>query len=593
MLDEVVIDRVENLINIPESEIVSKECRFATYCEPGDYNTPDLHVIKEVIHTKDGKSHNNLRFEYNRTRPFWITKKGFRNHKQTKENELVERLQRFNSTQAKLNLAISRVLNASHLANNKRKLYECPYIFGVDITSTAVIKKAYKDKYKKNTAYSVCELDIETNMFTEEGEPLMCTISMKEKLLTVICKDYLKGYINPLEEIDNLTMKYLGEHVTKRNIKLESQIVDDPMQMWEVIFAKAHEWKPDFLSIWNITFEMNKFLETCDRHGKDPKFIVCDPSVPDEYKHFSYVEGKKIKIMASGKSMPIRPAARWHKVIAPASFVMIDQMCVYKQTRSGTAEEPSYSLEFLLQKELGLGKLKFEEADHLVPASAEWHMFMQKNYPLHYVVYNRFDTIGPELLDEKVKDLSFVMPSMADTSDFDRFNSQPRRSVEKIHWFLMEQKGRIMGVTSNAIVDEYDEETLSRQDLIITLPAALISEQGLPVVKEYGTAGAYTKIYKDVADLDVSASYPNGEVACNTSKATTIREIISIEGIPEKVFKLQNMGLSGGHVNSVDYCVTMMGYPSHAELLAGFIAQTGATEKVTIEQAKEDARQYA
>jgi hypothetical protein len=142
---------------------------------------------------------------------------------------------------------------------------------------------------------------------------------------------------------------------------------------------------------------------------------------------------------------------------------MIDQMCVYKQTRNGTAEEPSYSLEYLLQKELGLGKLKFEEADHLVPASAEWHMFMQKNYPLHYVVYNRFDCIGPELLDEKVKDLSFVMPSMADTSDFERFNSQPRRTVEKLHWFLMEQKGRIMGVTSSAMVDEFDEDTISRQ----------------------------------------------------------------------------------------------------------------------------------
>lgn len=65
---------------------------------------------------------------------------------------------------------------------------------------------------------------------------------------------------------------------------------------------------------------------------------------------------------------------------------------------------------------------------------------------------------------------------------------------------------------------------------------------------------------------------------------------MSIEGIPEKVFKLQNMGLSAGHVNAMDYCVTMMGYPSHAELLEGFIAQTGAQAKVTIEQAKEASR---
>lgn len=89
---DVIIDKVDNLVNIPESDIENKECRFAVYCEPSDYNQPDLHVIKEIIHTKDGKSHTNLRFEYNRTRSFWITKKGFRDHKQTKENELLNRL---------------------------------------------------------------------------------------------------------------------------------------------------------------------------------------------------------------------------------------------------------------------------------------------------------------------------------------------------------------------------------------------------------------------------------------------------------------------------------------------------------------------
>lgn len=589
MQDEVTILEVKNLVDIPEDQILSKECRHSTFCESDDYSKPDLHVIKEVIHTKDGRSVPNLRFEYDRTRPYWITRKGFRDHNQTKENEKVERLQKFYSTQSKLNLAIARSLNLHHLANNRRKLFECPYIFGVDISSTALIKKAYQEKYNKKTAYSVCELDIETSMFTDEGEPIMCTISMKEKLFTVIVKDYLKGYVNPLEEIDKLTHEYLGEYVKNRNIKLESAIVDDPMQMWELIFARVHEWKPDFLSIWNITFEMQKFLETCDRHGKNPKDIICDPSIPLDMRHFSYVEGKKIKVMASGKTMPIRPAARWHKVIAPASFIMIDQMCVYKQTRSGTAEEPSYSLEYILNKELGIGKLKFALADHLVPASADWHMFMQKNYPLHYVVYNRFDCIGPELIDEKVKDLSFVMPSMADTSDFERFNSQPRRTVERMHWFLMEKKGRIMGVTSNAIVDEHDETTLSRTDLIITLAAALITENGLPVIKEYGDNGFYSKIFKDVADLDVSASYPNSEVSLNTSKATTIRELVSIEGIHEKVFKLQNMGLSSGHVNAFDYCTTMMGFPTHAELLEGFLKDTQAKEVVTLEEARADA----
>lgn len=73
---------VVDFCNIPEDQIESKECRFATYVPPPEQGMPDLHVIKEIIHTKDGRSIPNLRLEYNRLRPAWITRKGFQNHKQ-------------------------------------------------------------------------------------------------------------------------------------------------------------------------------------------------------------------------------------------------------------------------------------------------------------------------------------------------------------------------------------------------------------------------------------------------------------------------------------------------------------------------------
>lgn len=54
--EDTTIDEVKNLVEIPEDQIASKECRFATYCKPSDFNQPDLHVIKEIIHTKDGRT---------------------------------------------------------------------------------------------------------------------------------------------------------------------------------------------------------------------------------------------------------------------------------------------------------------------------------------------------------------------------------------------------------------------------------------------------------------------------------------------------------------------------------------------------------
>ncbi len=70
--------------------------------------------------------------------------------------------------------------------------------------------------------------------------------------------------------------------------------------------------------------------------------------------------------------------------------------------------------------------------------------------------------------------------------------------------------------------------------------------------------------------LDVSASYPNGETSYNIGKDTTSREIVEIEGIDEEVFRMQNMHLSAGHVNAIEYCTTMMGFPKLDELLTAF-----------------------
>ena len=40
---------------------------------------------------------------------------------------------------------------------------------------------------------------------------------------------------------------------------------------------------------------------------------------------------------------------------------------------------------------------------------------------------------------------------------------------------------------------------------------------------------------------------------------------------------MQNMCLSAGHVNAVDYCATMLKFPTHFEMLESFQKDTGAT----------------
>ncbi len=67
--------------------------------------------------------------------------------------------------------------------------------------------------------------------------------------------------------------------------------------------------------------------------------------------------------------------------------------------------------------------------------------------------------------------------------------------------------------------------------------------------------------------LDIEGAYPSTQVASNVSKETTFTELISIQGIDPDVSRLQNIGLSSGHVNALEYCQTMFNFPKLDVLL--------------------------
>lgn len=567
-------------------KIKHKECRFVTYVPAPNWDRPDLHVSKEIIHYEDGTTEPALHFDYDYIRPIWVTRKGFQNHKQHKEWEDLDRVIELKTTQGKLIQTAARALRMFSEPQFMRKLFESPYIYGADIKSTAVKKKDYINKYPdvEISKFSVGAFDIETDVVRGTKEIIMASLTFKEKVFSVMLKSVVDGMVGWKAKIDQImedklsnVVLYKGtkdevtvDLIRTRNLQCEVILVDNELDLIKAIFEKAHAWKFDFMDIWNMDFEVTKILEVCEKYQYDPKYLFSDPSVPDDYKYFNYKQGPSQKKTSSGKFMPIKPAARWHTVSAPAHFYVADGMCAYKHTRAGEQEEQSYGLDAILRKEFNIGKMIFKGLPATIDQenhTLEWHKYMQKNHPLEYLVYNRFDCISLEMLDEKVMDLSVLMPKFSGTSDFEDFKSQPRRVVDKLHWFGLE-RGRVIGVTSSKLVDEHDEHTLDRADWVITLPAPLVDDNSLRIFDDSDIHSG--NIYSMVGDLDVSASYPNGETSYNIGKDTTSREIVEIEGIDEEVFRMQNMHLSAGHVNAIEYCTTMMGFPKLDELLTAF-----------------------
>lgn len=564
----------------------SYECRFAVYVDPPSYDKPDMHLLKLVKHGPDGELTPEVKLVYDYNRPFWVAKKGQRNYKQHKEWDDVDNLLINKSPQSKLVTNIAKSLGMPWFKGNFKKLAESPYIYGAEILSTALIKEAYATRFPDlQTPYTVAVADVETDVVHGTGDILMMSITFKKRVLIAVTKEYLTGIVNVEEKFRAKMREYLGDLIDAREIVFDIVIVANQLEVVRTIINEAHRLKPDFLSFWNMDFDIGKIMIACEKFGVNPANIFSDPSVPKEYRYFRYKQGPSKKVTASGLVTPIKPAARWHTVFTPASFYVIDSMCAYKHVRTGRQEKSSYSLDNILKEEKIGGKLKFEEANHL--SGLKWHELMQSDYKIEYMVYNVYDCIAIELLDEKTKDLAFTLPLFSGHSDFENFKSQPRRAADNLHFYCL-SKGKVIGVTapkfkeSNKPLDDdiddepsdddddenedIDSKTLSLKGWIVTLPAHLIMDNGLKCIEEFPDMA--TNFHTFVGDLDVSASYPNGGAALNISKETTKREMGRISGIDEYTQRMQGINLTtAGHVNAVEYCTTMFNFPALPDLL--------------------------
>lgn len=109
-----------------------------------------------------------------------------------------------------------------HLLRILRNSFANPYLYGADIDSTTFIKREYTIKYPNvATPYSVSTLDIETDVLTEERDIVMCTITFKNQIYTVVNKSFMDRIGNFQERLNAKIQQYIGEYVAKNDLCLK------------------------------------------------------------------------------------------------------------------------------------------------------------------------------------------------------------------------------------------------------------------------------------------------------------------------------------------------------------------------------------
>jgi hypothetical protein len=551
-------------ISYKKEDVLGYECKHITYVVDQKQGNHDLLVAKVIVHLKDGRKIPVLQKFPDYKRPYWITHKGMQNHREKKDYEYARNLQKFQCTQLELPKALAKA-TGNYSAFGLKQVCRSPYIYGTDVTSTCYLKSDYRNKWPDLvTLNRVAGGDIETNVHSKDQEIICMSVTHKKNAVIY----YLKSWVSDIEDVEGETLRcaeeFIGDVLKKRECKIEVHVVDTPAQVVIGCLNKLHEWKPEFFGFWNIDFDISKIITALQREGIDPKDVFSDPSIPPNYRYFDFKRGNTQKVTASGKTMSINVEDRWHWLTHPATFQCIDLMPVYRNTRLANGKEPSYSLDSILKKELKITKLKFAETDHLT--GLRWHEVMQEKHKIRYGVYNIFDSMTLEMLDEKTNDLASSITMYSKNSDYKNFNSNPKRLCDDMHfWYLNRPEPCVMGSSSDRMVEEVDEHVIGHHDWIVTLPSYMAAPNGLKCVGGY--PNYHTLIYTHVADLDIVSTYPNVSQLLNIARETCVMEFCRMRGISEEHRREVGVNLTGGKTNAVEICQKILGAPTLDQML--------------------------
>lgn len=567
--DHLTVDEINEIVKgLRPDDIVGMECKHAVYTVSNKTEGSDLVTVKQLIHLKDGRKIPTLKFFRDYERPFWITQPRHQNHTDKKEWEYKDKLIERTTRQCNLRESICRALGYGNPKGQLKTLARSPYLYGVDITTPTLIKAKYQqtwpDLFTPNT---VAVIDSETDVVNGSGtDPILLTITFRDRVLVTVDKNWIKDVPNFVERVHEACAKHLKEDFEARKIKMDIVICDTHVEMIKRVIEACHQWQPDFVTFWNMDYDMTVMLNCLEKENVDMAELFSDKRVPPEYRYFNYRRGPTMKVKADGSIENLASYDRWNVVEFPASFQFIDAMCVYRQIRKASGKAPSYSLDYTLRTNLeGRHKLYFEIDDKNVPEGGiEWHVIMQMRYKVEYTVYNIFDCIGVELLDEKTRDLQTQISVLSGYSEYSIFTSNPKRTSDKLHFFCL-NIGKVASCVSDQMANELDKLVLSKEDWIVTLPTHSVDANGLKILEEVPEIQSLIRMY--VSDADIESTYPNGEIVMNLSKETTMMEMCKVEGISKSRQRLLGVNLTGGPSNAVEIMTEVAKLPGPDQML--------------------------
>ena len=394
----------------------------------------------------------------------YITKERFRNHMFKKECAPKTELDEYTCRYCDRADTIDRILNSNgRLWYGKkffkplRKLMSSPYVYGADIDLG--VRWKYRTEclngHRKPTGYNVGCLDIETDVNGTNQIILLTFMNYDGKTYTGILRDFLIGstagkefedpeknkaererlsaakveevrrlWYNKVEKevVGSLNNKVKDLYAKSDPLELNLKVFDEEIELIRWVFDNIHVCKPDFITIWNMDYDLPYIIDRIKFRGVDPTDIFCSQDIPSKYRYMEYRKdpGKRGDHITD----------RWSVCHLTDYTHYLDAMNLYARLRKASTKEPSYKLDAIASKELGAGKLEFGSNDHHT---------MQLRHQVEYTVYNIVDVLLLRLLDIKNHDVNSMMILLND-SLLDDYSKQSVQLKDTFFCFLDELK---------------------------------------------------------------------------------------------------------------------------------------------------------
>lgn len=526
-----------------------------TYMKPNKaQNNPNglLYIIWKDL--KDGSKH--LEVIEDPKYDIYFTKKEFRDHTHNKNYEFLNKCDKVTVPYKDRIKAIVED-GGEQTKSQLRRIYETknfkaldqfllyPYVYGADYDIRAWYRWKWLQTMENDKEKPITNgfLDIEVDSLESTGLPnpntcpidLVTLIDASTKtsytfaLVDVACKEKDTSRMTPGEveqEMERRRMyesrmqqqHYLIDH--QEDLKKElHELFDelygdidynfffyhDERKMIAHIFELIHQLKLDFISVWNIGFDIPYFIDRMEFLGMDPREIMCHKDFPIKQCYFKK-DTRNFEIKNKSDYFFCTDYTIWR-----------DQMENFAAIRKGQEELRSYRLTAIAKKVIEDEKYDYSDSGSIKTLS-------YKDY-WKYVIYNIKDVLLQLGIERQTGDAeNLYMLSYQNATPYESVFRQTVK-LRNVQYISYMQDGLVPGENVNMFnyqktEDEEDEEKDRFEGALVGDPRLI-----LPVgMKLYGRRT--NNIFHYSIDMDMSAFYPSSIFAANIDPSTLIFKCI-------------------------------------------------------------------